>query len=275
MGVPFPDIDPYETLCIDKTATPIEVKKSYKKLCLKFHPDKIQQTSSSSCSEDGDKFAKIQFSYSVLSDPTKRLAYDATGALHDFEDSESFNWFEYFQSINNKISIEMIEEDKLTYQNSEEEVSDIVNNFVYYEGDFLKLFETIPHLEFTESEESRVFDIVDKKIESKEIDLDASTLKTWGKYKKSRKTKVKQMLNKLAKEAKQAEILQKKILSKKQKLKTNDDLLSIIKSRQSDRLDNLINSLESKYAPKSTKRPKDLLDDQFDQIQKKLKSSKR
>ncbi|KAK6461877.1 DnaJ domain-containing protein [Scheffersomyces coipomensis] len=283
MAVPFPDIDPYEILEVAKDSSPIDIKKSYKKLCLKYHPDKLQQQQQT---VDPHQFPKIQFAYSILSDSNKRQRYDRTGSLHDFDDDEGgdFNWQEYFDSINEKITIEMIVEDKLKYQNSEEEKDDIITNFIYYEGDFLKLFELIPHLEFSESEEQRVFAIIEDEIESNEdLQLDKSTVLSWNKYKKSRKTKVKQMLKKLAKEAKEAEELEQILKSKSKShrsIKNESDLSALIKSRQSNRLDTLINSLESKYINNDKKggkkrASKDISDAEFDRIQKDLTKNKR
>lgn len=58
----------YETLGIDKTATADEIKKAYKKLASKWHPDKP--------SGDTAKFQEIQKAYEILSDPDKRAEYD-------------------------------------------------------------------------------------------------------------------------------------------------------------------------------------------------------
>ncbi|ODV64762.1 DnaJ-domain-containing protein [Hyphopichia burtonii NRRL Y-1933] len=279
MAIAFPDIDPYEVLELDKSATPIEIKKQYKKLCLKYHPDKLQQTSESNV--DKDHFPKLQFAYSILSDPAKRNRYDTLGSLgygDDVEDDEVFDWKEFFEGMNEKITIEMIEEDKLKYQNSTEEMNDILNNFVYYEGDFLKLFEVIPHLEFDELEENRVFKIIENAIDEDELEVEnKNIIKSFEKYKRSRKTKVKQMLKKLAKEAKEAKELEKTIKDKSNRnLRNESDLKSLIQSRQNNRLNNLIDNLESKYLnKKGDKRShRDVDDDEFERIQKNLMNKK-
>lgn len=279
MAIPFPDIEPYDILEVTKSSTPIEIKKSYKRLCLKYHPDKIQQASSI---EDREFFPKLQFAYSILSDSIKRQRYDNTGSLgvgEDDIDDEYFNWKDYFDSMNEKITIDMIEEDKLKYQHSTEEKDDILHNFVYYEGDFIKLFEVIPHLDFDEALEDRVFRLIEDAINNQEFDAELvqATLKSWEKYKKSRKTKVKQMLKKLAKEAKEAEELEKQIKDKgKRSLKNENDLKSLIQSRQSNRMDSLIEKLETKYADKKGKKrkPTEISDDEFERIQNSLGGNK-
>lgn len=264
------EIDPYKVLEVEKDATPIAIKKAYKKLSLKYHPDKIQQLN---LNEDNTLFPQIQFAYSILSDPAKRNRYDTTGSLGLLgeEIDDVFNWKDYFDLMNEKITIDMIEEDRVKYQGSEEEKEDILHNFIFYEGDFLRLFEVIPHLEFDESEESRVFDIVDAAVAKGDLSMDKSMEKTWEKYKKSRKTKVKQMLKKLAKEAKQAAELSKKI--SKKPIKTEGDLAALIQRKNAGKLDSLISSLESKYGKaKGKKREAPVIDDEeFERIQKSMK----
>lgn len=265
------DIDPYEVLQVKKSATPLDIKRSYKKLCLQYHPDKIRQLNTE---HDDQYFPQIQFAYSILSDPAKRNRYDTTGSLgfSGDEDFESFDWKEYFGTVTEKISIEMIEEDRAKYQGSDEEREDILHNFEYYDGDFLRLFEVIPHLEFDEQQEQRVFDIVETALQNGDVECDDAMQKSWMKYKKSRKTKVKQKLKQMAKEAKEAEELSKTIKEKKRPCNEND-LQAMIQKRNAGRLDDLISNLESKYVKKGKKRSEPD-DAEFERIQAKLKKRK-
>jgi DnaJ-class molecular chaperone len=59
--------DHYQTLGVARTATPDEIKKSYRKLASQHHPDKGGDTAT---------FQKIEEAYRILSDPNQRQQYD-------------------------------------------------------------------------------------------------------------------------------------------------------------------------------------------------------
>ncbi|XP_069156926.1 dnaJ homolog subfamily C member 5 isoform X16 [Procambarus clarkii] len=66
----------YETLGIQKDATTEQIKKTYRKLALKYHPDKNPDNP-----EAAEKFKEVNHAHGILSDPTKRNIYDNYGSL--------------------------------------------------------------------------------------------------------------------------------------------------------------------------------------------------
>ncbi len=66
--------DLYETLGVAKDATESEIQRAYRKLALKFHPDRNPGDASAS-----DKFKKASEAYEILKDPEKRKLYDTGG----------------------------------------------------------------------------------------------------------------------------------------------------------------------------------------------------
>ncbi|MBM3667613.1 MAG: molecular chaperone DnaJ [Actinobacteria bacterium] len=66
--------DYYEVLGVGRKADPDEIKKAYRELARKWHPDRNPGDS-----EAEEKFKEVQAAYDVLSDPEKRKQYDAGG----------------------------------------------------------------------------------------------------------------------------------------------------------------------------------------------------
>jgi len=65
--------DFYEILGVSKTASAEEIKRAYRKLALKWHPDKNKSADAE------EKFKEINQAYEVLSNPQKRRQYDQFG----------------------------------------------------------------------------------------------------------------------------------------------------------------------------------------------------
>src|SRR4051812_27629611 len=92
--------DYYEVLNVAKTADGEEIKRSYRRLAMKYHPDRA----------DGDKseaearFKECAEAYEVLSDPAKRKRYDqfghgGVGGGHDFSHMDIGDIFSMFNDI--------------------------------------------------------------------------------------------------------------------------------------------------------------------------------
>lgn len=76
-------VDHYAVMGLHKDATQAEIKNVYRKLSIKYHPDRVMATGKE-CDEDcQERFAKIGAANAVLSDPEKRSLYDRRGRSGD------------------------------------------------------------------------------------------------------------------------------------------------------------------------------------------------
>lgn len=71
MSLKFEDY--YQTLGLTRTATDADIKRAYRKLAQKFHPDRNKEAGTA------EKFSRINEAYEVLKDPEKRKRYDQLG----------------------------------------------------------------------------------------------------------------------------------------------------------------------------------------------------
>lgn len=88
--------DYYKVLGVDRKATQDEIKKAFRKLAMKYHPDKNKDNKQAE-----EKFKEINEANEVLSDPKKRERYDQLGASYSQWQARggnpgNFNWNEWY-----------------------------------------------------------------------------------------------------------------------------------------------------------------------------------
>ncbi|KAL1591001.1 hypothetical protein WHR41_00074 [Cladosporium halotolerans] len=82
MGSPLPP-DPYLALGLPRDAAAATIKTTYRKLILKFHPDKVQDAAQKQIASD--QFHKIQTAYEIIGDDDRRARYDAQVKLAELK----------------------------------------------------------------------------------------------------------------------------------------------------------------------------------------------
>jgi curved DNA-binding protein len=85
--------DYYQALGVEKKASADEIKKAYRQLAMKYHPDRTQGNKSAE-----EKFKTISEAYAVLSDPEKRKQYDQFGSAgfqQRYSQEDIFNNFDF------------------------------------------------------------------------------------------------------------------------------------------------------------------------------------
>ena len=92
--------DYYEILGVKKTDSSETIKKSYKKLALKFHPDKASEDKKK---EYEESFKEINEAYSTLGDENKRKQYDLGGGQSHFNQGQGFHGGGNFSDILNDL----------------------------------------------------------------------------------------------------------------------------------------------------------------------------
>ena len=93
--------DYYSILEVGKDYTEEQLKKNYKRLCLKYHPDRQAGKSEEEKKQCEEKFKDVQEAYECLSDPNKRAHYDRFGSMEGYGQgwSAGADMFEQFGSF--------------------------------------------------------------------------------------------------------------------------------------------------------------------------------
>ncbi|TYZ63043.1 hypothetical protein PybrP1_010086 [[Pythium] brassicae (nom. inval.)] len=245
------DCDLYEVFGVPRTATDKDLTRAYRKLALKYHPDK-QRGDEAAKAQATAKFQAISAIHSLLSDAEARAYYDETGAImsaDQYEKSPSFQmWVDYFARIFPKVTESDIAKFSDEYRFSDEERRDVLDAYAKVKGDMQGILNSV--MLSTDDDEERFAAMIERAIESEQLEA----LPKWRAYRKrsagtpkkavSEAQRKKQQAKK-DKEAREAEELMRKIRGS-QEQRANGGGSSALSTKR----------LETRYAEKQTTKRK-------------------
>ena len=91
--------DLYEILGINRNASDDEIKKAFRKLSLKYHPDRQGGKSDAEKKQAEEKFKEISGAYAILSDHEKKHQYDTFGTIDDNAFNGGFDFSSMFEGM--------------------------------------------------------------------------------------------------------------------------------------------------------------------------------
>eukprot|EP00494_Astrolonche_serrata_P032888 UN33157 len=132
--------DLYKTLGVNKHAKIKELKKAYRRMAMKVHPDRHPKET-----EKAEKnFVILNKIYEILSNTRKRRLYDTTGEV-DLDTNEDFEKeYEKYRSVFKEITKQDIDEFSKVYKGSEEEKEDLIAAYTQCKGNMQKIMEAVP-----------------------------------------------------------------------------------------------------------------------------------
>ncbi|ROW01358.1 hypothetical protein VMCG_05840 [Cytospora schulzeri] len=263
MDAELPVIDPYEVLGLERTATPDQIKSAYRKAALKNHPGIRYLIPLNSR-------PAIALAYAVLSSPTRRAKYDATGSTSEsIIDSEGFDWSDFYRTqFAEAINGDAIARFAAAYKGGDEEKDDVLAAYEAHEGDMDGVYESVM-LSSVLEDDDRFRGIIDGAIASGDVEA-------YRAYTKESKSKRQARVKAAQGEAAEAEEYAKelgvhdKLFGDKKgdggkaakgkgkgkakgKENSEDALAALIRGRQKERGEDFLDHLAEKYAGGSKK----------------------
>lgn len=176
----------YDILGVSTEASDHEIRKAYFKLAVLVHPDRNPEDSKATV-----RFQSLQKVYSVLSNEDTRRLYDETGCVEDedgvLNQDACENLYQYYKQQFREVTKDAIDEFKGTYQNSEEEMCDVLSYYAEFEGDMAEVFGHVM-LSDPEVDSNRFMDLIRSAIDDGRVE-EYKKFVTWSKKVEKRKKK--------------------------------------------------------------------------------------
>jgi DnaJ homolog subfamily C member 9 len=117
------EVDLYAVLGLKSSDNLDNIKKTYRKLALLYHPDKHSASSEAAQKDASTKFQQVGYAYAVLSDEKRRTRYDETGRTDEASglgfgpaDGDEGGWEAYFEGMFEEVTRKRLDELKKEYQ---------------------------------------------------------------------------------------------------------------------------------------------------------------
>eukprot|EP00177_Eucheuma_denticulatum_P008611 GFKZ01015670.1.p1 GENE.GFKZ01015670.1~~GFKZ01015670.1.p1 ORF type:complete len:287 (-),score=68.21 GFKZ01015670.1:89-910(-) len=179
----------YDLLQVSPTATPAEIRKSFRLLALKHHPDRAGNTPEATA-----HFQHLRAVHDLLLDPDRRAAYDHDGddgTLHGGDPVDADAAAAFFAASSARVSEEDILEYETRYRGGGDEREDLTEFFRRFEGEVAAVLDYIPYSD--ESDLIRFVRFWDAEIEKGELEKGAAYAKAKKKLLKKGKGKERDM----------------------------------------------------------------------------------
>lgn len=270
---PPTDINPYEVLGIEPDASADDIKSAYRKQALKHHPGipstspytkplpitdillrHLDKAPPSAKETAHTKFQAIAFAYAILSSPTRRRRYDATGNTSEslLDDDSDFDWAIFYrEQFADVITGSTLDKFKANYISSGEERRDVLAGYISSKGNMNAVYRSVM-LSNPLDDEERYREMIDAAIAEGEVE----SYKAYTEEKSAKKSRRMEMARREGKDAKEYA----KELGVEEKLFGNgagkkggkrggdEGLAALIQQRQKGRAEEFFDKLEAKYA---------------------------
>lgn len=194
------------------------------------------------------QFQDLTWAYAILSDENRRKVFDTTGSTEAAaEGDEDFNWTDFWNTqFQNIVNLELLDEQKIKYQGSEQEHKELLAAFDKFEGDMDRVFEEVVFSSVLDDED-RFRGIIDRAIADGEVEGYKAYTQEPAKKKQRRHKRAER-------EAREAAEEKTKLKKRAKKDAGESDLAALIQSRQANRKEDFISRLEAEA--KELERPK-------------------
>ncbi|XP_078055449.1 dnaJ homolog subfamily C member 9 [Mustelus asterias] len=238
----FGTSDLYKVLGVRSAASEGEIRRGYRNVSLRVHPDRVTATQKEAATHKFQILGKV---YSVLSDSEQRAVYDEQGIVDEEADSvkRDRDWEEYWRLLFKKVTVADIKNFEDKYKGSSEEMEDIKQAYLDFEGDMNSIMESV--LCSRSEDESRIRAILEAAIEEEELPAYTAFTKESTHKQRARKRRGER-------EAREAEAMRHELGL----ADGSSALKMLIQSKQQNRekqMDSFLSAMEAKYCTNSQK----------------------